>query len=66
MKSWIGLGEGRVKKSVCCVGMSVRVLVIHCGIVQHYIRAQFLVKLKASLGGSYARFEAMSSLARSS
>ena len=25
--------EGR--KSVCCVGMSVKVLVIHCGIVQH-------------------------------
>ena len=26
---------GRVRKSVCCVGMSVKVLVIHCGIVQH-------------------------------
>ena len=46
-----------------------KVLVIHCGIVQHAytsIRAQFLVKLKASLGGSYARFEAMSSLDKSS
>ena len=30
------------------------------------IRAQFLVKLKASLGGSYARFETMSSLDKSS
>ena len=30
-----GIGEGRVRKSVCCVGMSVKVLVIHCGIVQH-------------------------------
>ena len=29
------IGEGRVRKSVCCVGMSVKVLVIHCGIVQH-------------------------------
>ena len=29
------------------------------------IRAQFLVKLKASLGGSYARFETMSSLDKS-
>ena len=29
------------------------------------IRAQFLVKLKASLGGSYARFETMSSLGMS-
>ena len=29
-------------------------------------RAQFLLKLKASLGGSYARFEAMSSLDKSS
>ena len=26
--------EGK-KESVCCVGMSVKVLVIHCGIVQH-------------------------------
>ena len=30
------------------------------------IRAQFMLKLKASLGGSYARFEAMSSLDKSS
>ena len=30
------------------------------------IRAHFLLKLKASLGGSYARFEAMSSLDKSS
>ena len=30
------------------------------------IRDQFLLKLKASLGGSYARFEAMSSLDKSS
>ena len=35
MKSWVGIGEGRARKSVCCVGKSVRVLVIHCGIVQH-------------------------------
>ena len=31
----LGIGEGRVRKSVCCVGMSVKVLVIHYGIVQH-------------------------------
>ena len=55
--------EGRARKSVCCVGMSVRVLVIHCGIVQYIkVRAQFLLKLKASQGVRYARFEAMSSL----
>ena len=30
------------------------------------IRAQFLLKLQTSLGGSYARFEAMSSLDKSS
>ena len=57
------LGRHRGRESVCCVGMSVKVLVIHCGIVQHI---QFLLKLKASLGGSYARFEAMSSLDKSS
>ena len=57
VKSWVGI---RVRKSVCCAGMSVRVLVIHCGIVQHRsIRAQFLLKFQASLGGSYARFEAL-------
>ena len=32
MKSWLGVGEGRARKCVCCVGM---MLVIHCGIVQH-------------------------------
>ena len=38
-------------------------VVIHCGIVQHRsIREQFLLKLTASLGGSYARFEAMSTV----
>ena len=36
------------------------------GLVSGCIRAQFLVKLKASLGGSYARFETMSSLDKSS
>ena len=35
MKSWVGTGEGRARKSACCAGMSGRVLVIHCGIVQH-------------------------------
>ena len=30
------------------------------------IRAQFLLKLKSSLGGRYARFEAMSSVDKSS
>ena len=69
--SWVGIGEGRVRKSVCCVGMSVRVLVIYtlwdCSAYNIIcIRAQFLPKLKASLGGSYARFEAMSSLDKSS
>ena len=43
-----------------------KVLVIHCGICSAYyiqvLELNFLLKLKASLGGSYARFEAMSSL----
>ena len=38
------------------MGMSVKVLVVHCSAYTS-IRAQFLLKLKASLGGS---FEAMS------
>ena len=29
------LGRHRGREGVCCVGMSVKVLVIHCGIVQH-------------------------------
>ena len=45
--------------------MSVKVLVIDCSAYTS-IRAQFLLKLKASLGGSYARFETMSSLDKSS
>ena len=58
MKSWVGIGEGRVRKSVLCGN--------ECESVSHTlwdcsaytsIRAQFLLKLKASLGGSYARFE---------
>ena len=39
---------------MCCVGISVRVSVIHCGIVQHIeiLELNFLLKLQASLGGS--------------
>ena len=37
MKGWVGTVKGRARKSVCCLGISVRVLVIHmyihCGIV---------------------------------
>ena len=64
MKSWVGIGEGRVRKSVLCGD--------ECESVSHTLwaytsmRAQFLLKLKASLGGSYARFETMSSLDKSS
>ena len=61
MKSWVGIGEGRVRKSVCCVLCG-----DECESVSHTlwdcsaytsIRAQFLLKLKASLGGSYASYE---------
>ena len=61
MKSWVGIGEGRVRKSVCYVGMSVKVLVIHCGIVQHNYRS-----IRQAWEVVYARFEAMSSLDKSS
>ena len=64
MKSWVGTGEGRTRKSVCCVRMSVGVLVLHCGIVQYSVLELNL--LQASLGGSYACFEAMQSLDKSS
>ena len=42
------------------MGMSLKVLVNTLWDCSGYrsIRAQFLLKLKASLGGSYARFEA--------
>ena len=68
MKSWVGIGEGRARKSVCCARTSVTVFVIHCGIVQHIevLELNFLLKFQASLGGSYARFEPMSSLDKSS
>ena len=61
-----GRGGGGVRKIVCCVGMSVKVshTLWDCSAYTS-IRAQFLLKLKASLGGSYARFETMSSLDKS-
>ena len=52
MKSWVGIGEGRVGKSACCVGMSVSAS--HTLWDCSAYRAQCLLKLKAS---SYARFE---------
>ena len=48
MKSWVGIGEGRARKSVCCAGMSVRLLVIHT-LHNSSIRAQYLLKLQAGL-----------------
>ena len=33
--SWIGTSEGRARKSVCCVGVKVRVFVMYCGNVLH-------------------------------
>ena len=44
MKNWVGTGEGMARKSVCCVGMSVRVFIMYCGNFQHIssIRADFL------------------------
>ena len=67
MKSWVGIGEGRVRKSVLCGDKceSVSHTLWDCSAYTS-IRAQFLLKLKASLGGSYARFETMSSLDKSS
>ena len=55
MKSWVGIGEGRVGKSACCVGMSVSAShTLWDRSAYRSIRAQCLLKLKAS---SYARFE---------
>ena len=34
MKNWVGIGVGKVIKSVSCVVMSVKVLVMCCGSVQ--------------------------------
>ena len=68
MKSWVGIGEGRGKKECVLCGdecESVSHTLWDCSAYTS-IRAQFLLKLKASLGGSYARFEAMSSLDKSS
>ena len=67
MKSWVGIEEGRARKSVLCGDEceSVSHTLWDCSAYRS-IRAQFLLKLKASLGGSYARFEAMSSLDKSS
>ena len=69
MKSWVYRHRGREGKKECVLCGD------ECESVSHTlwdcsaytsIRAQFLQKLKAILGGSYARFEAMSSLDKSS
>ena len=50
---------------MCCVGMSVSHTLWDCSAYRS-IGAKVLLKLQASLGGSYACFEAMSSLDKSS
>ena len=58
MKSWVG---GK-KECVLCGDECESVIHTLCDCSAYRsIRAQFLLKLKASLGGRYARFEAMSS-----
>ena len=37
MRSWIGTGEGRLRKSVLCWGECERVFVVYCGNVQHTV-----------------------------
>ena len=61
MKSWVGTGEGKARKSVLCGN--------ECKRVSHTLwdcRSIRAPKLQAGLGGSYARFEAMRSLDKSS
>ena len=58
----LGRHRGRERKKEC---ESVSNTLWDCSAYRS-IRAQFVLKLKASPGGSYARFEAMSSLDKSS
>ena len=62
----LGRHRGREGKKECVLCGDECESVSHTLWAYTSMRAQFLVKLKASLGGSYARFETMSSLARSS
>ena len=60
MKSWVGTGEGRARKNVCCVGMNARVFVMYYGNVQHIvytIRANFLQNFQECLGDSFSDFD---------
>ena len=38
----VDIGEGKVKRNACCVVLSVRVLVMCCGIVQHTVGVELL------------------------
>ena len=55
MKSCVGTGEGRARKSVCCVGMSVREC---CGNVQH-IELTFCRICRNALEIVFLHFETM-------
>ena len=57
MKSWVGTGEGRARKNVCCVGMNARVFVMYYGNVQHIVYANFLQNLQECLGDSFSHFD---------
>ena len=37
MKSWVGIGGGKVRRNVLCVGMSVKMWVMCYGSVQHIV-----------------------------
>ena len=68
MKNWVGIGVGKVIKSVSCVVMSVKVLVMRCRSVQYNSssRANFLLILQEKLENEFECFDSLDSLGKSS
>ena len=59
MKGWVGTVKGRARKSVCCLGISVRVLEIRLACETKSYTCIYIVGLwRARLGGTC--LEAMS------
>ena len=64
MKNWVGIVVRKVIKSVSCVVMSVRVLVMCC--MYSSSRVAFLLELQEKLGNGFKCFDSLDSLGKSS
>ena len=67
MKSWVGIGGGKVRRNVLCVGMSVRIVSHVSWECSAYssTRACFIKKLQELLEDEYEDFESLDKVEKS-